>query len=210
MLNLRQILQRFPRKAVKISLIVTGVLLAFFPQLYRRVDSAPVISVTTPGISPAPSPAPSLPEVAGPIRIDPGLLSPVDPPQPPVRILIPGINIDLPVVEAKVINGYWELSETSASHGVGSANPGQSGNTVIFAHAREGLFVSLRNIKTGDRIYLLTSGRWYRYSVDTTKLVSPDQTEVISPATDEILTLFTCSGFLDSKRLIVRAKPVRL
>lgn len=142
----------------------------------------------------------------GPIKIDPALLSEKEPALPPERIIIPKQGINLPVIEAKVVDGYWELSETTASHGVGSANPGEIGNTVIFAHARERLFLPLKDVVVDDEVFVLTHDRWYRYQVKEIKDVNPDQIEVIAPTTDETLTLYTCSGFLDSKRRIVVAK----
>ena len=141
-----------------------------------------------------------------PIKIDPNLLSTKEQLQPPERIIIPGQKINLPIIEAKVVNGYWELSETTASHGIGSANPGEIGNIVIFAHAREGLFLSLKNVKENDEVFVLTKDRWYRYQVKEIKDINPDQTEVIAPTKDETLTLYTCSGFMDSTRRIVIAK----
>lgn len=142
-----------------------------------------------------------------PIKIAPELLVNKKESQHPQRILIPKLNIDLYVVEAKVVNGYWETSETVASHGMGSGNPGELGNIVISAHAREGMFENLRNVQKGDQIYLLTKDSWYRYSVSEIKEVRPNQLEVISPTADETLTLYTCTGFTDEKRLIVVAKP---
>ncbi|MBI2611215.1 sortase [Candidatus Gottesmanbacteria bacterium] len=144
-----------------------------------------------------------------PIKIDGSLVRNIVYKEPPLRIVIPDLAIDLPIVMAKIINGYWELSETTASHGMGSANPGEIGNTVIFAHAREGLFLPLRNIKKDQSIYVLTPNNWLRYKVEEIKEVTSDKIEVIAPSQDERLTLFTCSGFLDSKRLIVVARPNR-
>jgi sortase A len=119
------------------------------------------------------------------------------------------MSLDIPIVEARVIDGFWELSETTASHGVGSANPGELGNTVIFAHARDELFGPLRNLRQDAFVYVLSKDRWFRYQVIETKLVDPNAVEVIAPTEDEILTLYTCSGFFDTKRLIVVAKPLR-
>ena len=143
----------------------------------------------------------------GPIRIAEGLLSDKPATQPPTRIIIPRLVIDIPVRESRVVGGYWEVSETTASHGIGSGNPGEIGNMVIFAHARAGLFLPLRDIREDDSIYVMTNDRWYRYRVSETKTVSPDQVEVIRPTSEATLTLFTCSGFLDTKRLVVVAKP---
>lgn len=123
------------------------------------------------------------------------------------RIIIPKFNIDLKVTPSKIINGYWETSEMTASHGLGSANPGERGNVVIFAHAREGLFLGIKDIKKDDSVYVLTNDKWYRYKVSEVSDVYPSDIKVVMPAGNEELTLFTCSGFFDEKRLIVKALP---
>ncbi|MCX8009005.1 MAG: sortase [Patescibacteria group bacterium] len=125
----------------------------------------------------------------------------------PTRILIPSLSIDINVTPSKLINGYWEVSETSASFGMGSAPPGTIGNTVIFAHARERLFLPLKNIAIGKDIYVLTKQAWHRYTVEEIREVLPTDVYVVNKTQDNRLTLFTCSGFLDSKRLVVIAKP---
>jgi LPXTG-site transpeptidase (sortase) family protein len=124
----------------------------------------------------------------------------------PTKIIIPNLNIDLTVKKARVIGGYWEVLPDAANWGEGSGLPGRQGNVVIFAHAREGLFLPLKEIKEGMKIYVLTSKEWFNYEVKEIKEVLPDQTDVISPTEDQTLTLYTCSGFADSKRMIVVAK----
>lgn len=124
----------------------------------------------------------------------------------PLRIIIPRIHLDVPIVESLVVDGSWVVSENSANHGLGSAYPGQKGNMVIFAHARENLFLPLRDILPSDEIYVLTDKSWYIYKVAYITYVFPEQTEVINPTKEEQLTLFTCSGFDDEKRLIVIGK----
>lgn len=153
----------------------------------------------------------------------------------PKKIVAPELSIDLEVKEAKIVEGYWEVFEDSVAWGEGSGLPGEVGNQVIFAHAKEGLFLPLKDIKEGMRIYVLTEGSvdlstlppslaeplrqetgkeelrrssWYSYEVTEIKEVYPYQTEVIAETEDETLTLYTCSGFADSKRLIVVAKRI--
>lgn len=125
----------------------------------------------------------------------------------PVRILIPNSDIDLFVTPSEIVNGYWELSESTASYGLGSGTPGTKSNTVIFAHAREGLFYNLKNTKKDDTIYVFTKNSWHRYKVSKITEVYPNQTEVIQPTKEETITFYTCSGFNDEKRLIVTAVP---
>lgn len=192
-------------------LILVGVILILFPTVYRAVSSWSWPRINPPAIR-FPSRLPLVASTSGslsnePIRIDSKLLGDKPQTQLPQRVVLPSVAIDLSVVEAPVVNGYWELSDTSASHGVGSANPGENGNIVIFAHAREGLFMNLRNMKVDDTIYILSQDKWFRYKVTEYKLVDPSAVETIAPTSMETLTLYTCDGFLDSKRLIVVAKP---
>lgn len=142
-----------------------------------------------------------------PISINSKLLESKDTDSNPVRIVIPKTDIDISVTDSEVVNGYWELSETTASYGLGSGQPGTKSNTVIFAHAREGLFYNLKDLKLKDTIYVFTKDKWHRYSVNKITTVYPNQIEVIQPTKNEVLTLYTCSGFSDEKRLIIQAIP---
>lgn len=188
-------------------LIVAGLIIIFFPLIQSSFFEPPKETET----ERTDKQASGQPQASafGPIRIADTLTEGTAVSQPPTRIIIPTVNIDVPVNEAKLTNGFWEVSETTASHGMGSSYPGSLGNTVLFAHARAGLFLPLRNINIGDSVYVLTNDRWHRYRVENKREVQPTDVTVIQPTQDETLTLFTCSGFLDSKRLIVVAKPNR-
>lgn len=126
----------------------------------------------------------------------------------PARIIIPQLNIDIAVKESQVVNGYWELSEDTASFGLGSSFPGDNGNSVIFAHARNNLFGPLKKVSLKNKIYILSARHYFIYEVSEIKVVYPNQVEVVGPTKDERLTLFTCSGFFDNQRLIVIAKRI--
>lgn len=125
-----------------------------------------------------------------------------------VRILLPDEHIDLRVTPAKLIDGYWQTTENGASQGEGTANPGTGGNVVIFAHAREGMFYNLKDVKKDEIIYVFTKDRWFRYKVSDIRTVYPKDVATVAPTKREELTLFTCSGFFDEKRLIVKASPI--
>ncbi|KKR31705.1 MAG: Sortase family protein [Candidatus Gottesmanbacteria bacterium GW2011_GWC2_39_8] len=126
----------------------------------------------------------------------------------PVRILIPDLDIDLTVKEAKVVDGFWEVFPTGAAWGSGSGIPGEAGNQVIFAHAREGMFLPLKQAKVNQSIYIFTKDKWYSYKIREITEVLPDNLAVISPTDDETLTLYTCTGSGDARRFIVKAKRV--
>jgi sortase A len=97
-------------------------------------------------------------------------------------------------------------------HAVGhipeTALPGQPGNVGIAGH-RDTFFRGLRNIAMNDEITLTTLNGSFRYVVDFSEVVEPDDTEVLDPSSDATLTLVTCYPFYyvgpAPKRLIVRA-----
>ena len=57
-------------------------------------------------------------------------------------------------------------------------------------------------------VYVLNDDDHYTYEIKEIKEVFPNQTEVVAPTEDETLTLYTCSGFDDARRLIIIAKRV--
>jgi sortase A len=96
----------------------------------------------------------------------------------------------------------------AVGHLPGTALPGQQGNVVIAGH-RDTFFRPLRNIHKGDEITLTTLDGSYRYRVDFTEVVEPQDTEVLDSSAGAILTLVTCYPFYfvgpAPKRFIVRA-----
>lgn len=126
----------------------------------------------------------------------------------PKRILIPKIGLEQSIEDGKITDGQWNISESGVSFMVGSCTPGNSCNIVIYGHAKEQFFGPLKKIKIGDSITILTETKWYLYKVNEIKDVSPEQVSVIGPTLEETLTLFTCTAFLDSKRLVVVAKRI--
>ena len=58
------------------------------------------------------------------------------------------------------------------------------------------------------KVYTFTDSDWYTYEVTEIKEVLPNETEVIAETEDERITLYTCSGFNDSKRIIVIGKRI--
>lgn len=127
----------------------------------------------------------------------------------PQRVTINSVNIDLPITPAHIVGGVWETSDTTATHLITSARPGEKSNIVVYGHNRSHLFKALHDLKEGETITLTTEdGNQYQYLVSTKTVVTPDQIEVVLPTEKEELTLYTCTGFLDSKRLVVKATPI--
>ena len=128
----------------------------------------------------------------------------------PINIKINSLGIDLEVREAKMRDGWWELSDKFALHQPNTAFPGQRGNTIIYAHNDSDLFGPLiKKSKNGQEIEItLKQGTVLKYKIAEIKEVNRTNGSDIKNSTNEVLTLYTCTGIFDSKRLIVKAYPV--
>lgn len=134
----------------------------------------------------------------------PALPAPTASPEQAVRIQIPAIDVDAPIVQG---DGWEQLKKGVAQH-IGTPNPGQPGNMVLSAHndVFGEIFRDLDRLKEGDLILLYTNLRTYTYRVKQTQLVEPTQVEVMGPSRDAIVTLISCYPYMvDNQRIIVTA-----
>lgn len=99
----------------------------------------------------------------------------------------------------------------AVGHIRGTPLPGQQGNVAIAGH-RDTFFRPLRNTQLNDEITLTTLVGSYRYLVDSTEVVLPEDTQVLDKFGDATLTLVTCYPFYfvgpAPKRFIVRAHRI--
>lgn len=195
----------------------TPVRLAMPEEIFQPIARTPVVASSSPTpVIPEPTPTP----VLSMKRISPSEL-------PPQRIAIPGVKLDAPVEPMTWQNvergdltvTEWEIPANAAGYQVGSAFPGQQGNTVLAGHHNiEGkVFENLRHLNPGDQIYLYTRENKFRYIVSDKFLLHElgapleqqrQNAQWIGPTADERLTLVTCwppTG--NAYRLIVIAKP---
>jgi LPXTG-site transpeptidase (sortase) family protein len=126
----------------------------------------------------------------------------------PVQIKIPWF-VDVAISQQILIDNQWTIAEKEASYLANSARLGEAGNIIIYGHNTRQILGNIRALK-GNEIITLTSaeGKEYLYQVSEIAEVDPNQTKYLLPTEEEVLTLYTCSGFMDQKRFIVRAKPI--
>jgi LPXTG-site transpeptidase (sortase) family protein len=130
-------------------------------------------------------------------------------PAEPKHIEIESVKIATDILPAQITNGIWQTSNTSASHLADSARPSEPGNIIIYAHNTRNLFERLREVKLDDTIILENAeGKRRTYLVESTHIVRPSEINLVMPTDKEILTVYTCTGFLDSMRFVVQAKLV--
>lgn len=123
----------------------------------------------------------------------------------PHKIRIPKLGLDLAVYQATIENNQWALYDDKVSWLATSAQPKQ-GNVILYAHNRPHLFGNLTKLKVGDLIEVDHSDKTYSYEVRALKRVSPKDVEAVIADTNQI-TLYTCDGAFDQKRLVVTAIP---
>ena len=126
-------------------------------------------------------------------------------PQSATRIVIPAINVDMPVVEG---DGWEELKKGVGRH-INSANPGERGNMVLSGHndVFGEVFRYLENLDLEDEIIVYAGVQPYHYRVKAKRIVEPTDVSVMAPTSEPSLTLITCYPYLvDTHRLVVIAQ----
>lgn len=115
-------------------------------------------------------------------------------------------------LRAMILEGASDATlQRAVGHIQSTPLPGQGGNVALAGH-RDTFFRGLRKIQLGDEVTLTTLNGAYRYRVESTRVVEPEETEVLDAVADEILTLVTCYpfNFVGSapQRFIVRARRI--
>ncbi|MBP7927534.1 sortase [Patescibacteria group bacterium] len=124
----------------------------------------------------------------------------------PVKMAIPSLALELPVTPSKITNGKWQDPKNTVGYLQDSVLPGQKGNSIFYGHNFPNIFGTLDNIKSGDKVVVtFLDSTIMEFTVADTFTVTADQTHILKETVDERLTIYTCTGFLDSKRFVVIA-----
>lgn len=123
-----------------------------------------------------------------------------------VRIVIPRLGIDLPIVEGDGMGAPIG----KAAHFPGTAWPDAASNTYLYGHAQKGMFLALWEARPGDQILLtLVDGQQRCFAVDEIIPKAPwNATSLLLPTDHERLTLQTSTSYTPTApRFIVIALP---
>lgn len=125
----------------------------------------------------------------------------------PNRVVVESVGIDLPVKTGSydAATKTWTLDEASAFYADRSVPINDSnGSTLIYAHARFGLFAKLPEITNGSTALVYTdSGKVFSYQFESSRQVTPDDTSIFVATGPPTLALQTCSGPFDVYRTLV-------
>jgi LPXTG-site transpeptidase (sortase) family protein len=178
--------------------------------------SGSILSAPTRPPVPLPGPSEMLPPPQAPVQQKVGK---------PIRITIPALDVDAPVVPVGLQpDGSMEVPDAAEGGWFhpGVRPGGESGSAVIAGHVDHakapGVFLELRKLGVGDQIELLDDvGKKYRYAVterfqiDKDKLPAEELFRRNGPPT---LTLITCGGAFNRKErsyqdnIVIRATPL--
>jgi LPXTG-site transpeptidase (sortase) family protein len=155
--------------------------------------------------------------------------SAIPPSEAPIaRIVIPGFEVDAPVV-VRGVDAAGVMEPPDGPENVAwyefSAKPGFGSNAVFSGHVDyinygPAVFWPLKDLEKGDIVEVrLEDGTVYQYKVANREQVganvSADQiAQIVGPTQQEIITLITCGGTFDASigqydnRVVVRAERV--
>lgn len=129
---------------------------------------------------------------------------PTPSPEQAIRIRIPAISVDAPIVMG---DGEEQLKKGVGQY-IYSSNPGQNGNLVLSAHndVFGEIFRDLDKLEPGDEVIVYTNQRAYTYVVQQQQVVGPLQVEVMAPTADPVVTLISCYPYMvNSHRIVISA-----
>ncbi len=133
------------------------------------------------------------------------------------KIMIPKIDVRsevLPGINPFDKNEYIPALKKGVAQAKGTALPGEEGNIFIFAHSTDNplnvshynaIFYLINKLVAGDKIYLVYQGKYYRYVVESTKIVGAKEINYLKTQEKRrTLTLMTCwPAGTTLKRLLV-------
>ena len=137
--------------------------------------------------------------------------------------MIPTIGLDAPVVPVGWTvtdeGSAWNSADHAAGWHLGSAHPGQAGNTVLSGHhnIKGKVFRYLIDLEPDDEVFLYAGDTAYHYVVTEKHLfeekgkpeaVRRANAQWIAPTDDERVTLVSCWPYTsNTHRLVIVAKP---
>lgn len=188
------------------------------PTVSPALEAAASTTVTS---NPPPAPMEPAPQVETQPQIEAALESPIRPSSPfpertATRLVIPALDLDIPVTLSPIVNQTWKVDHLGTDfvgHLEGTASPGDTSNVVLaghvtIAHNVYGPFAGLGQLEAGDPIILYTDEQSYTYIVDYRQLVERTDVHIAYPTDTAQVTLITCSDWSDElgayrQRLIV-------
>ncbi len=133
------------------------------------------------------------------------IIIPTPGPESPVRLEIPAIDVDAPIV----IGTHPEALKRGVGHQPGTGQPGRPGNLVLSAHNDifGQIFRYLDRLEPGDTFTIHTLSQQYTYVIRDHMVVNPNDVWVMDPTSNPTATLISCYPYqVDNQRYVVFAE----
>lgn len=127
--------------------------------------------------------------------------------EPGIRLVIPRIDLDAPIVDTPPVNGVWQVADWAVGHLSTTPNPGAPGNMALSAHddIKGEVFKRLGELRPGDSIEIFTPHMRYTYVVVNEQTVDPSDVGVLNPTKAATVTLISCTPYwVDTERLVIQ------
>ena len=127
----------------------------------------------------------------------------------PAKIYIPKLEKTLEVSDGFIQDNRWTISKTGVSYLTTSGELGKKGNVVLYGHNTTDVLGGLWKVQVGDIVEVTdSSGNIHKFEIFERKEVKPNSVEILESTGDSRLTIYTCSGFLDTARFVVVGKKM--
>jgi sortase A len=147
-------------------------------------------------------------QLAAQVYLPPDVVRPPVTDDTPVKILIPDLNIDHPIVQGVDWNA---LQQGVGMLPNGAVPRNQRDNVVLAAHndIYGQIFRDLDQLQPGMRMQVQTRSGIYTYIVRETLIVDPDQVSVMESQGTPMVTLISCYPYqVNTQRIVVFADRV--
>lgn len=127
----------------------------------------------------------------------------------PALLSIPDLGIHLPIIAATASENHWPVTSHGLIYLADTPVPGAPGNSIIYGHNWPNLLGPVKRAQIGQKILVTSSNNEVKeFIVEKISVVAPFQTQLLAPTDTPVLTLYTCTGFLDTQRLVLTARSV--
>lgn len=140
------------------------------------------------------------------IFLPPNISRPAPQPETPVRVIIPDLNIDEPIVQGT----DWEALKLGVGQHLNNATPAERGSNIVLAAHNDiygQIFRHIDQLRPGSIIRIQTQTRMYEYIVTGSEVVRPNEVRVMEPRGYTAVTLISCYPYqVNTQRYIVYAQ----
>jgi sortase A len=140
------------------------------------------------------------------IFLPPNISRPAPQPETPLRVIIPDLNIDEPIVQGT----DWEALKLGVGQHLNDATPAQRGSNIVLAAHNDiygKIFQHIDQLRAGSIIRIQTQTRMYEFVVTGSEVVRPNEVRVMEPRGYTAVTLISCYPYqVNTHRYIVYAQ----